>query len=1431
MRKSFVILLILTFLYVIYYALIPAVLNPHLDFFISKTKAHVELTNPKIKMGLMPAVWLMAENISLLNDDNSKALSLEHAAIKVNLLPLIFKKVQIGNFSADRLDVNLIYDGELKLGQYKILQNNNKILNKAYVRLGEYNVNLNDIKQNKKLALNGSYLLLDEFKKNKRIKLLTYAKLFAGKKESEIMADVDIKLPINKITENQFKVQGRIQNLDLADFSEYTNLKSLSGKVNFLADTTFNQKQKNIFAKLTVENLGIMKEDAARSIFNKDKIEIKTQAYTINNGLNINNLNIISDGIDVLAKGKITNLDDKFPNLDMNVDIKNSKTEKFIALLPDYESYMDAINFYALKKNPLFGIANGSLKLKGKADFPDVFGKLSIKNAYINKPILKENALLNLDFAGQKVKTDVKVPVMNNQHVTVAGDVDLYNGQYSDLIIKSTQSVDLKTAQIVLNPLHEILLFDLGPVPIMDIKGQGNIDLHIKGTRKDPHGWGSFNFQNTSASFNDIHNMVLKNGSGTLTFEDDKTHFYTKSAYLNGKPVSIDGVCTLLGDLDFNVKADRQDLGYLLNVVKTSPMLADIQKLLSPINSAKGDADFEVNLTGTIKDINDIVFNKNLFAKGALNLHSASVTAQNIPLKNLNGKINFENLKSDFDLSSALENSLIKAKGKVDEKFADIEVNSDKFILKDGFKLLNLQAPYDIGNIKTSFKAKYKGDMTSLKGLNATGKVYAYSGKVISVGNVDFVINNSNLKTSVIKGAFKKSPFIININASNLLTDKQSVNGSFNFPNFNLENLNDIKLANVKNLSGIINLKGQIRSNDIYADTNLGGASFDVDDINVKISSGRVRLQKDTLYLDKINSIADTMPVFADGKITGLNNPTFNMYINAKPNQEFADKFYNNKTVYPVKIKGDINLSSNITGNLKSLRNKTQLKLAENSNIYYMGATLGGSEQTLIVVDNTVHPEWIKINDLRYNKLIPSQNNKLYTQNQLSASGVIGFLKNNDLKFNNFKIKTHQPTDAKIFNIIFRKPLMKQGIFTSDLTINGKASAPHAIGKLDLTGIDIPLFDTAINAVDCDFKPDKIYINSKGTVLDNNLNFSAVMKNKTSPPYVFENININLKDLDLNKITTTLRDYEAENSRNLSTETTSATFTDNILIQNAQISADNIKIKNLNAQNFDAHLSLDEKMLLQVKDYRFNVAQGDVKGNIKYNLLNNLVNLSMDFADTNAQILAETLFDLKGQINGLITGSVNLSCNGKTHDACMQTLKGDGNFIVANGRMPKLGSLEYLLKAGNLVKGGITGLSINGIIDLITPYKTGEFDSIKGNFHIKEGIADSIKIYSAGKDLNIYVSGTYNFTNLVADMNVFGALTKNFSTLFGKIGNASLNTLFNTIPGINVSEVPSVITDDIKNIPNLQNASRMFAVEIYGDINGNDYVKSFRWLK
>jgi hypothetical protein len=121
---------------------------------------------------------------------------------------------------------------------------------------------------------------------------------------------------------------------------------------------------------------------------------------------------------------------------------------------------------------------------------------------------------------------------------------------------------------------------------------------------------------------------------------------------------------------------------------------------------------------------------------------------------------------------------------------------------------------------------------------------------------------------------------------------------------------------------------------------------------------------------------------------------------------------------------------------------------------------------------------------------------------------------------------------------------------------------------------------------------------------------------------------------------------------------------------------------------------------------------------------------------------------------------------------------------------------------------------------------------LTGDFHILNGIAQKIDIYSKGKDLNMYMTGAYNFSNAIADMRIFGSLSKSISNVFSKIKNASLNTLLNTIPGINSNENNLKFQKEISKIPNEKNqSSRIFTVDIYGDINGSNYVKSFKWIK
>ena len=412
---------------------------------------------------------------------------------------------------------------------------------------------------------------------------------------------------------------------------------------------------------------------------------------------------------------------------------------------------------------------------------------------------------------------------------------------------------------------------------------------------------------------------------------------------------------------------------------------------------------------------------------------------------------------------------------------------------------------------------------------------------------------------------------------------------------------------------------------------------------------------------------------------------------------------------------------------------------------------------------------------------------------------------------------------------------MKQGVFTSDLLINGDLYTPKILGKLDVTSVDIPVFDTTVKDVSLDFRHDNVYIRTKSSVLDNAIYFAAIMQNKFIPPYTFKDVSLYFEDLDLNKITNAIQEYEADlYKQQLGLTSTAKAFDPSqIIVKSGKILADNIKIKELKATDFKADFNIDKNTTANVNDYNFKLANGSVNGDLSFNLLTNELDLNSHIHNSNAQTIGESLFDMKGQFYGIVNGDMNIKCIGKDQAECLKTLSGKGQFLIKDGRMPKLGSLEYLLKASNLVTGGITGISINGIIDLITPLKTGEFKSIAGHYNIENGIVRDLEVFSKGKDLNLYLTGSYNIENYIADMEVYGSLSSNIASVFGKIKSLSLNTLLNTIPLLQKNELSDDITAKINKIPaNEQSSiSRIFAVDINGDINGLNYVKSFKWVK
>lgn len=163
--------------------------------------------------------------------------------------------------------------------------------------------------------------------------------------------------------------------------------------------------------------------------------------------------------------------------------------------------------------------------------------------------------------------------------------------------------------------------------------------------------------------------------------------------------------------------------------------------------------------------------------------------------------------------------------------------------------------------------------------------------------------------------------------------------------------------------------------------------------------------------------------------------------------------------------------------------------------------------------------------------------------------------------------------------------------------------------------------------------------------------------------------------------------------------------------------------------------------------------------------------------------------------------------------------------------MPKLGSVEYLLRATNLFQSALTALSLNNIIELMKPFKTGTFSKISGLISVKNGKLKNMSVFSQGKTLSIFMTGDYNIAESEADVIIYGKLGKKTEGLLGPIGNISANSLFTIIPSFKNNKDYMA---ELKKIPDIDYKNKdvkFFRATVKGDINDDNVSTSFRWIK
>ena len=1471
---------------VLFLLVVPAQLNTLLEngklsiLLEQKTGLNLSYKNARVKTTPTLCIKLESEGFSLKDKNNIDVIKANKLDTSVFLPAFLLKKTAINYANADDLYISATRkkDKKIYLGTYRldILSAQEPDIDIKSLIIANSNLILNDKSVNKQLKLNIKNAEFS-YKKHKKLSLKTDAKIFVNNKEkSEINIDFYSKLPFeNGLKQNDSRCRCKIKNIDLADYTPYAafltgqDIVSANGIMNLEITNTKNTQGANAHAlKGDITEFSVNMKNPLDTILSKRPVKVDSIIFFDKKSVNFENTKINSNNWKLNISGKIKDYTSSSPKADLAVDIEESDINSLYWLVPSIKN--DPFNIMEkFKKYGAWGKVKGKLQIKDKLKEPAVYGKLYAEDVYIvkNNPLVPHCKVF-AEFLKDKVKVKTRVFAGYGEYVDVEGIAEMKFYGAGDFHIVSSKNVDLSTAEYMLVPVHEVIGFDLGPVPYMDISGKGNIDIRTKGTILDGDVTGRFDFRNTTAVLEGLNTKIEK-ANGSLIFNHKDMHFFTNTAFINNQPLKIDGKANLDGHIDFNVNAPDINISDLLNILTTSAILENKKFIVAPVEAVEGNVLADIKIRGIVKDFGTIADNQTLRISGVLNLNKAggiSGELKGIPLSlhKIKGIINFDNTDWNANLKGFVGTSPVNINGGCINMKTDIKIDAKNLKTDELIPLIfsnekNLNS-LPKTNSYITFNGHYKSSQKDFDMNNLEAKGYfnqdnkKQSDIAISSGN--FEIHRGNLILKNFNAKLFGASVYINGTLHNFFLKNYKLNGQLKLSNFNLTSLNKIKQIKIlpqslftllnayENYEGSVNALVNCRNNNLNGYIDLKDIKFNHSYFKtpVSIDSGKILLQGKKAALHSIIAQIDNTPVFFNISVWDLDKTAkLKGYLTTKLNENFVNKYINSRLTYPVKIKGDISVTSDISGKMDSMRIQTRLKLAPDADIYYMGANLGNeNERRELYADiNIAQNNLYYLKNFNYTRYMTSQNAHSYPLTILSANGLLQ-IKKDFVYIKNLNVETLNKANAKIFNILFKKSVLKNGNFVCNLNIKGDINKPHISGSITMDNLDMPLYDTVIKNISLNFKNKFIELKTNGVILDTDFVLTSAIKNNLKPPIVIEKVNIESNKLNLDAFINSLTKIPTPDTaaKLVDTKTSQTNLPLNISdfrINNGSMTASEIVVRNLNASNYEANFSLKNNMILDMNRLSFDVTTGKMSGSASYDFSSGKIKANVTALNVDSNKIASNVFEFKDQIFGNANGNITITTSGDTEDERLRNMSGYAYFEIADGKMPKLGSVEYLLRAGNFIKSGITGASISNFLDLIAPIKTGHFDSIKGNFALKNGVAQNIEVYSKGNNLNIYINGEYDILQQYANMRVYGRLTKHATNILGKLGNLSFNSLISKIPGFKLDKNETAkLIKDLNKIPGVELSDqqyRVFTVKIDGKVDENKYVKNFRWIE
>lgn len=282
------------------------------------------------------------------------------------------------------------------------------------------------------------------------------------------------------------------------------------------------------------------------------------------------------------------------------------------------------------------------------------------------------------------------------------------------------------------------------------------------------------------------------------------------------------------------------------------------------------------------------------------------------------------------------------------------------------------------------------------------------------------------------------------------------------------------------------------------------------------------------------------------------------------------------------------------------------------------------------------------------------------------------------------------------------------------------------------------------------------------------------------------------------------------------------------------------KVGGIVASDITGNVSLKDYSKLYLTDVSGKTFDGSFKGKLFYDILTSKIILEMSGDKLNSTKAVEGAVGIPNALTGLLDFNTKLSMQGLTDKEIIQSMSGNIDFKIGEGRFVGIGRLENLVSAQNVSSNSILKSAISTLSSVQIVQETDKYKSINGNLMLGNGSANISKITVVGPLMAYYVSGKYNILPNTANLVILGRLDSKVVSVLGPLGELSADKLLSYIPkfGAATSNILNQMTSNPEKentalIPALSSGSETykdFKVEFAGIVGKTSSVKSFKWL-